>query len=81
MHQQPTAERSPRDVLQARILQFLLSPTTPAMWSVDEIVLEAGDWDNTHEAVARLHASGLVHVCEGFVFGTRAAQRAHQLIG
>ena len=49
------------------------------LWSVDEIVREAGNRVAVEDAIARLFGAGLLHRLESFVFATRAAIRAWQL--
>jgi hypothetical protein len=51
----------------------------PWLWSVEEIARELGDEVDTHDAVARLAAAGLLHRLGEFVFPTRAARRADEI--
>ena len=61
------------------ILSLLLDPRGHGPWSVQEIGRELGDEAEGQDAVASLHAAGLVHRCHELVFPTRAAARAQQL--
>jgi hypothetical protein len=45
-----------------------------------EIGLEIGSDLVATDAVMRLHAAGLVHLCHEFVWPTRSAARLHRLI-
>jgi len=67
-------DRRERDVLES-----LLESRSGWPLSVKEIALMVGDDVLAVEAVAGLHASGLVHRNEEFVFPTRAAARYHEL--
>lgn len=49
----------------------------PGLWSVDEAQREAGGNPLlVEDGLNRLHAAGLVHRLEGFVFPTKAATRS-----
>jgi hypothetical protein len=63
------------------ILTLLLEPGGPWLWSVQELARELGDATDAADAVARLHAAGLVHRCHEFVFATRPAAHFARLIG
>ena len=60
---------------EATILCLLLSPKIQRPWAVDEVIREVGRPRDTTDAIARLHAAGLVHRLDGFVFASRAAVR------
>ncbi len=75
----PDAMRLSNDV-EFVVLTLLLDPECPGPWSVDELAREVGCEMSAGDAVARLHAAGLAHRCEGFVFATRAASRFCQLL-
>lgn len=54
----------------------------PGLWSVDETQREAGGNPLLIEdGLNRLHAAGLVHRLDGFVFPTKAAVRSAALTG
>lgn len=55
------------------ILGLLLQPCEQRPWSVDEIELAVGDPLATVDALAELHATGLIHRWDGFVVATRPA--------
>jgi hypothetical protein len=67
------------DEIEARILWLLLRPGTPGIYSIDEIAGETGDATGTDLACAGLHAAGLAHRIEGFVFTSHAARRFRAL--
>jgi hypothetical protein len=68
------------DEIQFLVLALLLDPECPGPWSVDELAREVGCELSVPGAIARLHAAGLAHLCDGFVFATRAASRFGQLL-
>jgi hypothetical protein len=50
-------------------------------WSLGELELEFGDRVVADDAVRRLHGAGLLHrLREGYVFPSRAAVRAYELL-
>jgi hypothetical protein len=63
------------------VLSTLLDPRTPWLWSIEELARELGGELDADDAVASLHAAGLVHRCNEFVFATRAAARFSRLVG
>ena len=67
------------DDLERVVLALLLESRHPGPWSVRELAREVGGELQTTDAVARLHAVGLVHRCHEFVWATRPAARFHQL--
>ncbi len=67
------------DEAQCCVLCLLLAPVGAGLCSMRELALAVGDEEMAQLAVAGLHADGLVHRVEGFVFATRAAARARQL--
>jgi hypothetical protein len=69
-----TDEQAEREVL-----ALLLEPTPPGPWSIWELGLQIGSDVRAADAVMRLHAAGLVHLCHEFVWPTRTAARSHQL--
>ncbi len=82
MHQEPSRGVAVEsDHLQLVVLEVLLTDEAPGLWSTRELAQAVGDPVITADAISALHASGLVHLCEEFVFPTRAAAcsaRLHQ---
>lgn len=68
------------DEVQFVVLALLLERECPGPWSVEELAREVGCELLAVEAVVRLHAAGLVHRVDGFVWPTRAASRFSQLL-
>jgi hypothetical protein len=75
----PAAERH-GDEAQFLVLLLLLEPGGPALWSVAELARELGCELAAAGALVRLHAAGLVHRREEFVWATRAASRFSELL-
>jgi hypothetical protein len=69
-----TDEQAEREVL-----ALLLESSLPGPWSVLELGLQIGSDAMAVDAVMRLHAAGLVHLCHEFAWPTRTAVRSHQL--
>jgi hypothetical protein len=67
------------DELEREVLALLLESRLPGPWSVWELGLQLGSEVAAADAVMRLHAAGLVHLCHEFVLASRPAARAHQL--
>ena len=67
------------DELEREVLALLLESRLPGPWSVWELGLQLGSEVAAADAVMRLHAAGLVHLCHEFVWPTRPAARSHQL--
>jgi hypothetical protein len=67
------------DELEREVLALLLESGLSGPWSVWELGLQFGSEVAAADAVMRLHAAGLVHLCHEFVWPTRAAARSHQL--
>jgi len=61
------------------VLALLLESMVSGPWSVWELGLQIGSDARAADAVMRLHAAGLVHLCHEFVWPTRTAARSHQL--
>jgi hypothetical protein len=72
------AERDP-EATEHVVLSLLLDPNVRGPWSVLELGQELGDRVEAEDAVASLHAAGLVHRCHDLVFPTRAAARCFRL--
>jgi hypothetical protein len=68
------------DEVEREVLALLLESRLPGPWSAQELGLELGSLLAT-DAVMRLHAAGLVHLCHGFVWPTRPAARMHGFSG
>lgn len=76
-------ERTPAaedDRADAAILQLLLYDEHRHPWADDEIAREIGNELTVTDALSRLQGAGLIHRHDGFVFPTRAAERAAQLM-
>lgn len=58
---------------QKAVLGLLLRPNEQRPWSVDEVKREVGEALAVTDAIAALHAAGLIHRCGDFVFASRAA--------
>jgi hypothetical protein len=67
------------DEMQRCVLCVLLAPVGSGLCSMHELAVAIGDHETAELAVAGLHAEGLVHRLDGFVFATRAVMRAHEL--
>jgi len=61
--------------IEGTVLGLLLTDEA-VMWSVEQMARELGDEVAARDSLARLHALGLVHRLDGFVFASRAAGRA-----
>ncbi len=81
MQEEPIQEAA-REFAQTELatLNLLLLSAPSAPWSMRELALALGSRTSAEDAVVHLHAAGLVHRIEEFVFPTRAAARLHQLI-
>jgi hypothetical protein len=78
MHQKPSSDVAEREAHTDRvILGLLLHEGSERPWSVAEMALEVGD--EAEDGLARLHAVGLVHRVETFVWASRAAVAAHAM--
>jgi hypothetical protein len=67
------------ELVEREVLALLLESELPGPWSAQELGLEIGSDLATTDAVIRLHAAGVVHLCHGFVWPTRPAARLHRL--
>jgi hypothetical protein len=81
MQDKPSATATDRDPehVEHVVLSLLLDPEVHGPWSVQEIGWELGNQLEGEDAVASLHAAGLVHRCHDLVFPTHAAARCFQL--
>jgi predicted transcriptional regulator len=73
------SERRQRHI-DSLVLRLLLSAKARELWSVQELAKEIGDEIATADSLDRLHAVGLVHRLQGYVFATRAGARADELM-
>jgi hypothetical protein len=67
------------DEVQQCVLCVLLASAGCGLCSMHELAVAVGDYEAAEVAVVGLHAEGLVHRLDGFVFATRAVMRAHEL--
>ena len=65
--------------VESAILAMLTDQNEQRPWSQDEVAREIGDAIDTTDALTRLHAVGLVHRLDGFVFASRAAVRSVEI--
>jgi hypothetical protein len=80
MHPESIPAEQDRSI-ESTVLGLLLDPDAQRPWAADELAREIGDQLATADALARLHAAGLVHCLDGFVFASRAALRADEITG
>jgi hypothetical protein len=81
MRDEPTfaAPDEGQDRLQNVVLELMLTDHAPGLWSTHELAVAVGDELAIADAIAELHATGLIHVHAGFVFPTRAAATYRRL--
>jgi hypothetical protein len=78
-------QTSPRDAvaeldqLERVVLHLLLDAETAGVWSEREVAEALGSEAGAAHALVSLHASGLIHRLEEFLFATRVAVRFWQL--
>ncbi len=73
----PASEDTAAD---AAILTLLLDDDHQHPWAEEELARDFGDELTVTDSLARLRGTGLVHRHGGFVFPTRAARCAAQLM-
>lgn len=76
-------ERTPAtedDLADAAILDLLLHEDHQHPWADEEVARDLGNRLTVADALSRLERTGLVHRHDGFVFATRTARRAAQLL-
>jgi hypothetical protein len=67
------------DQVERVVLHLLLETRTAGVWSEREVAQALGSDVRAAHALVNLHADGLIHRLEEFVFPTRAAARFWQL--
>jgi predicted transcriptional regulator len=83
----PDEQPTPIDSEQAEyatdetVLDLLILGDSQRPWTTRELALEIGSQAVVEDAIANLHAAGLVHrTSDGFVFAARPAIRYHDII-
>jgi hypothetical protein len=76
MQHEPNPTELDDALAQNTILHLMADEPHRWPWSVDELCLAHGDHIKTADAIAHLHATGLIHLSEGFVWPTVAATSA-----
>ena len=79
MHTQPIGDPSTTDAQHDAIVLDLLLTDHNGLWSTTELQHQVGDPVAVDDTLDRLHALGLIHRLESFVFATRAAAHMHAL--
>jgi hypothetical protein len=79
MHANPIADPSTQDGTHDAVILDLLLIEHDGLWSIDELERMVGDEVAVADALARLHALGLIHKIENLVCATRAAAHVHAL--
>jgi hypothetical protein len=67
------------DQLERVVLHLLLENEHPGLWSEAEVARAIGSELRAAHALVSLHAAGLIHRLEHFVFPTRPASRFREL--
>ena len=63
------------------VLDLILGDDVQRLWTLHELALEIGSTMVVEDAIAELHAAGLVHkIADGFVFAARPAIRYTEVI-
>jgi hypothetical protein len=85
MQDQPSRERmSPQEEdneVADIVLRLMLDDDAPGLWSVDEIAIALGDKIKATDTIVHLHAAGLIHGLDQYLWPTRPAARATELAG
>ncbi len=76
----PTGRRVGQESIERIVLALLLDPGSHGPWTAHELGRELGDEVAAADAVASLHAAGLVHLCRQLVFPSRSAARCFELV-
>ncbi len=83
----PDAQPTPNDSEQAEyatdetVLDLLILGDSQRPWTTHELTLEIGSQVVVEDAIASLHAAGLIHKTgDGFVFAARPAIRYHEIV-
>jgi hypothetical protein len=75
--QQTSSPETPdraKNATNGTVLDLLIEEENQRRWTPHELALEIGSSVVVEDAIANLHAAGLVHeTSDGFVFATRAA--------
>lgn len=83
MPDQQTSPETPdraKNATNATVLDLLIEDENQRPWTHDELALEIGSSVVVEDAIANLHAAGLIHeTSDGFVFATRAAIQFEQI--
>jgi hypothetical protein len=82
MHQKPTPQSNKDaqhptndDTIDRLILNLLLDPNGPGLWTEDELAQEIANETAMTRSLAQLHTAGLIHHCQELVFPSQAATR------
>ena len=83
----PDAQPTPLDSEQAEyatdetVLDLLILSDSQRPWTIHELALEIGSQPIVEDAIANLHAAGLIHTTsDGFLFAARPAIRYHSIV-
>jgi predicted transcriptional regulator len=83
----PEQQPTPNDSEQAEyatdetVLDLLIRDDSQRPWTTRELALEIGSQAVVEDAIANLHAAGLIHkTSDSFVFAARPAIRYHEIV-
>jgi predicted transcriptional regulator len=76
----PEYVRASEEKVRRAILVLLVSSDSERPWSLGELEAEVDDADAVSDGIRQLQGLGLVHRCEEFVWPTRAAVAADELL-
>jgi hypothetical protein len=63
------------------VLDLLIRGDSHRPWTTRELALEIGSQAFVEDALANLHAAGLIHkTSDGFIFAARPAIRYHEIV-